>query len=368
MTLALRQFSDWVQQQAAAIQASAASILDFTAGSVVRAIVEANASVALWFQWLLVQTLAMTRAATSTGTDLDSWVADFSLARLPAVKATGAVTFARFTTGVAALILPGSEVRTGGGTAFVVTTDTGHAAWDAAQGGYAVGSGVASLTVPVEASVAGASGNVSADTISSIVSSISGVDTVTNALAFTDGDDAETDAELRARFAAYINTRSLATVDAITYAATSVRQGLFVVVVENDPDYGAFIVVVDDGTGAPDSDLLDLVYAAVDAARPVCSTFVVQAPTVTTANIAFTFTVASGYVKATEEPIIEAAIAAHINALGMGDALYRAKLYDVIFNASAGVANVSVLTINGGTGDIVTSPEQVVRAGTVVGS
>jgi uncharacterized phage protein gp47/JayE len=373
MTLSLRQFSDWVQQQAAAVQASAAGILDFTAGSVVRAIMEANASVALWFQWLLVKCLAMTRAATSAGSDLDTWMADFGLARLAAVKATGEVTFARYTTGVAALIVPGVEVRTSGGTAFVVTTDTTHAQWDAGQGGYAVGSAAADITVPVEAAEAGAAGNVSADTISLIGSSIAGVDTVTNDLAFTDGDDAETDDELRDRFAAYINTRSLATVAAVEYAISTVRQGLFYRVVENedpngDEHLGHFVVTVDDGTGAPDSDLLDQVYAAVDAVRPVCSTFEVQGPDVVTANVAFTFSAASGYIKATMEPVIETAVSAYINALPMGDALRWSKLFDVIYSATAGVANVTVLTVNSGTADVGGAADQVVRAGTVTAS
>ena len=43
MQLSLQNFSALVEQAAAAVQGSAAQLLDFTAGSVLRAILEANA-------------------------------------------------------------------------------------------------------------------------------------------------------------------------------------------------------------------------------------------------------------------------------------------------------------------------------------
>ena len=84
MQLSLQTFTTLVQNMAAAVQSAATQLLDLTVGSVMRAVLEANASVALWMQWLILQVLQMTRAATSIGSDLDSWMADMSLARLPA--------------------------------------------------------------------------------------------------------------------------------------------------------------------------------------------------------------------------------------------------------------------------------------------
>ena len=66
MQLSLQNFSTLVEGMAASVQ-GAASLLDLTVGSVLRAILEANAAVALWLQWLIVQVLATTRLATSTG-------------------------------------------------------------------------------------------------------------------------------------------------------------------------------------------------------------------------------------------------------------------------------------------------------------
>ena len=111
MPLPLQDFPTLVRTQAAAVTGSARELVDTTAGSVLRALLEANASVALWVQWLIVQVLALTRAATSRGADLDTWMADFGVTRLPAVAATGVLTLGRATPGLAAVIPAGTRAR-----------------------------------------------------------------------------------------------------------------------------------------------------------------------------------------------------------------------------------------------------------------
>src|SRR5579872_2048657 len=124
MQLSLRNFDAIVAAGAAAVQGAARQVLDLTVGSVLRAILEANAGLGLWLQWLILQVLQTTRAATSVGTDLDSFVGDFGLARLPASAAAGSVTFARFTPVAGALVPVGTVVRTSDGAqSFAVTAD-----------------------------------------------------------------------------------------------------------------------------------------------------------------------------------------------------------------------------------------------------
>ena len=60
MQLQLQNFTTLVQNMAAAVQGSATALVNLTTGSVLRAILEANASLALWIQWLIVQVLATT--------------------------------------------------------------------------------------------------------------------------------------------------------------------------------------------------------------------------------------------------------------------------------------------------------------------
>jgi uncharacterized phage protein gp47/JayE len=370
MQLQLQTFTTLVSAAAAAVQGSAKQLVDLTVGSTLRALLEASASVGLWMQWLILQVLQMTRAATSAGVDLDSWVADYSLTRLPAVAATGSVTFSRFTPTNSALLPLGTQVKTADAMlAFDVTQDATNATWNATLKGYLIPAGQASVTVPVMAEVAGSSGNVQANTITLISAAISGVDTVTNALAFTDGIDAETDAALRARFQNFINTRSQATPAAVGYAVSSVQQGLTWTVQENMTVLGAyqpgnFVVTVDDGTGDPSSTLLANVQTAVDAVRPVGSTFQVQAPSVVSANISLTVTAAAGYTQAQAAAAARTALTQAVNAGGMGAGFMFGTIYQVALNCPS-VAAAEAVTLNGGTSDLTATQAQVVRAGTI---
>jgi hypothetical protein len=81
MKLPVRDFTAIIRDMSAAITASSGKLIDVSVGSVLRAIIEANASIVLWVQWIVLLTLQTTRAATSNGPDLDSWMADFSLLR-----------------------------------------------------------------------------------------------------------------------------------------------------------------------------------------------------------------------------------------------------------------------------------------------
>ena len=83
-TLSTQNFATLLQNQAAAMQARCNQLLDFSVGSILRAITEANAAVALWLQGMILQVFGVTRLATSTGTDCDSFVNDFGMTRLGA--------------------------------------------------------------------------------------------------------------------------------------------------------------------------------------------------------------------------------------------------------------------------------------------
>jgi uncharacterized phage protein gp47/JayE len=367
-------FTDLVRDQAAIVQGSAAAsgvALDFSEGTVLRALAEGNAALGLWLQALLLRVLSLTRAATSTGADLDSWVADFGVTRNAAGFAVGAVTLSRYSTGAAALILPGVQVRSSDGAfTYLVTTDTANAAWSATLGGYSLLAAGASVSVPVLATVGGIAGNALAGTVTLLSSAIPGIDTVTNPIAFTGGADAESDAALRVRFVAYLASLTRATLGAIGYAISQVQAGLTYTIVEQaNPDgsvnLGSFYVVVDDGTGAPSGALLVLVGSAVEAYRPIGISFSVIAPTLVTANIAMTITTAAGASHPTEVAIVAAALRAYINGLALGADMPFTKLASVAYGASANVISVTGVTLNSGTADLVTTQRQVIRAGTV---
>jgi len=371
MKLQLQTFDTLVQNMAAQLQASASTLLDLTIGSTLRAVIEASASIGLWMQWLSLLVLQTTRAATSNGPDLDTWMGDFSLTRLPATPAVGMVTFSRFTPTQPALLPAGTLVLTADGSqSFAVSIDTTSQAWSTAQNGYVIAAGAPSLSVPVVAVTAGSAGNVQAGTITLLGSALPGIDTVQNAAPMQGGLDAEADAAFRARFQAYINSRSRATPAAVAYAVTSVQQGLDYTIQENvdptgAPMAGQFVVTVDDGSGAPATPLLAAVQAAIDAVRPVGSFYAVLPPQLLSANVSLIITVAPTANKSLIVGPVAAAITSWINALPIGAPLPYSRLAQIAYDASPTVTNVALAQLNGGSVDITPTQSQRIAAGIV---
>jgi uncharacterized phage protein gp47/JayE len=364
MILPLQKFSALLESMAASVQGGAAQLVDLSVGSVLRAMLEASAAVALWMQWLILQVLSVTRAATSTGQDLDSWMTDFGLMRLPGAASVGLVTFARYTPGVAATILLNTIVRTGDGTqSFSVIADPTNAAWNGTTG-YSVAPALASITVPVQATLAGSAGNVSSDVIVVLTTATPGIDTVTNQSAFSGGVDPESDTALRARFPLYINSRSKATLGAVDFAVATVQQGLRYAVLENTgvgnvPLPGNFWVVTDDGSGSPPSSLLASVSAAVDVIRPIGSTFAVTGPGILRANIAMSVVTSNPLTKPMVVLAIQTAIANWVAGLPIGGTLAVSKLEALAHGADLSVISV-VGSVNGGSSDLEASVSQVI--------
>jgi uncharacterized phage protein gp47/JayE len=361
-----------LQNFASTVQGSVTSaLLNFNIGTVFRALGEAVSGIALWLQGMILQMLALTRASTSTGSDLDSWFADFGFSRLAASYATGSVTFSRFTPTSQAVVPVGTVVQTTDGTQqFTVNTDTTNPAYSAALGGYVLAAGTASVTVTVTAATAGTGGNVLANTITQLSQSVPGVDTVTNAAAFTNAVNAESDATALARFQSWLLSLSKATKAAIGNAITSLQQGLTYTITENytyggvyQPGY--FYVVVDDGSGVPSDTLVSTVYNAIDAVRPFTSTFDVKKPIVVTATVAMAITTAAGYTHSTVTALVQTALQNYINTLPLGASLAYSRLAQVAYDASPGVANVTGVTLNGGTADVTADAKTVVKASTV---
>lgn len=371
MQLSLQSFAAMVEQMAASVQGAATQVLDLTVGSVLRAVLEANASLGLWLQWLIVEVLLATRLSTSTGADCDSFGADFGFVRLPASAATGLVTFGRFAPVLSAFVPNGTTVVTGDGSqGFAVIADTTNPAYSASLGGYTLGSGITGVDLPVAASMAGAAGNVVAGAISLLTSAIAGVDTVNNAAPLAGGLDAESDAAFKARFGNYLASLSRATPGAIRETVAGVQQGLSVAIGENvdqtgAPSPGNFVVTVDDGSGAPPASLLATIQQAVDAVRPVGTRFAVQGPVVTRANVSLFLGLTAGVQAQAAVGAVTEAIGGYIQGLPVGATLPYSKLLQLAYDASGAVVNVTGALLNGGTADLVPSSFGVVRAGTI---
>ena len=353
MQLPLQDFATLVKTQAVAVSTSCRQLIDMTIGSVLRALLEANASVGLWIQWLIVEVLATTRAATSVGADLDSWVADFGMARLTASPAAGQVRFSRTTPGLATVVPVGALVRTGldaSDQVFVVSADTSSLAWTGA--GYQVGAGDSGVSAPVVARTPGITGNVQAGAIRQLASAIPGIDSVTNDGPMLGGLDAETDDALRTRFAGFLDSRTRATAQAVGFAIASIRQGLSYTIAERTDASGAtrpghFTVTIDDGTGSPSAALIAEVASAIDVVRPVGGTFSVRPPLVLPVDVELRV---AGPPEALAA--VKVAVLGFVSTLPIGAPLIISRLYQVAHDASSLIASVSSITINGAGADL----------------
>ena len=364
-------FTSLLQSMAATVQSAASVVVDLAVGSVTLAILEAFGGVALWLQGLVLQVMTMMRLATCVGPDVDSFVAQVGMTRLAAASATCAtVQFSRYTATIAATIPVGSLVMTADGTQqFSVIADGTQSTYNASLGAYVIPAGTTSATVTVQAVTPGIGGNVPAGAIALLNSVIVGVDYVTNTGAAAGGAAGETDAALKARFAAFIAALSRSTLAAITYAVQSVQVGLDFSVVENYTlagvwAPGTFYVVVDDGSGSPPGSLLTSVSNAVNAYRGASVQAAVYAPVVLNINVSVTITTATGYTHGTVVGAVAAAISALIFSTKINALLPYAAVSAAIM-AVPGVTNIASLLVNSGTADVQATAQQVMRPGTV---
>ena len=373
-TLPTQSFAVIVANTIAGIQGRAAALIDFSTGSTLRAIVEGFGGLFLWFQALVLQLLSAMRLSTAQGTDVDTFTADFmpvipgsqtaalpsGSPRLGAQAASGQVTFSRFTAGPTSCFIPvGTTMQTGDGTQnFIVIADPAYATYSAGNNGYTLPSNIGSIVVPVQAATAGAGGNVAAGAISVITSPVTGIDTITNVAAFTNGANQESDSALKQRFAAYILGLSRGDYYGLAASIEGAEVNLQWTLTENynlDGSYhpGYFFVVADDGSGAPSQTFLNAIVNAAQAVRPLGIQCAVFPPSIVFATPSLQIATAAGYNHATVVAQVSAVIANNINSLGLGNSLDFGILYAWAFSVT-GVTAVNGVLLNGIAGDSAT--------------
>lgn len=370
MALSTQTFTQFVSNAVTAIQGAARVLVDLTTGSILRAVVQSTAAIAMWLQGIALQIAALTRFATSFGTDADSWGADFGFLRLAAIFASGQVTFSRFTSTNAATIQLGSLVQTADGTqSYAVIADVSQPTYNATLGVYIIPPGTSSAVVTVQSTNAAAAANVAAGAITILAQSIPFIDTVSNAAAMTGGADPETDLAYHARFPQFIASLSRATRAAIAFAIQSLGPNVNFTITENQSlggvfQPGYFFVIADNGTGSPPGSFLTAVGNAVEAVRGETITYGVFAPTLVTANVVMALTTASGFLHSDVVVAVTAALQAQINALPIGADLPYTFLASIAYDVP-GVTNVTGITLNGGTSDLIATAVQIIKTGTL---
>jgi len=341
-------------------------------GDALYAIFEAVTAQLNFLQGLAQTAVALSRAQTSTGADLDSFFAQFNFIRLPADYADGTVALGTLLPATNQIIIPiGTVVQTtGGAVQYQLVADTTQAAYNATLNAYVLSIGQTTINATAQALVAGSSSNVTAGQLVQLGTQVAGLATVTNAAPINNGEDAESDSAFRARFVVYLGSLAQATEAAIQAAALGVQQGLSVNLLENinssgGSQAGVFTVVVNDGSGNPPSQLLNNVYNAVFAARAFTVEPFVIGPTSVTATIVLAIRIAAGYTTSVVETAVKNAIASYVNELGEGVTLYVSQ----VEFAALGVPGVTSVkpantTINGVQADLTCTSTQTINTTT----
>jgi len=126
-----------------------------------------------------------------SGSDLDSFVSLFGFSRQQARRSTGTVVLQRNSPAESAFLIPvGTQFATSTSPVYVVQTLSANV----------FPQGATSISVTVQASVAGATGNITANSLTRSVTSLSGITALTNPAPLSGGSDAESDEQLRDRF------------------------------------------------------------------------------------------------------------------------------------------------------------------------
>jgi uncharacterized phage protein gp47/JayE len=331
----------------------------------------------LFIQSQVVKVNKLTRAATSEKEDLDSYMADFSFPRLPAIKASGDVKFSvRTVLPSNVQIPPGTRVQTSDGKIqYVVIGDPNKPAWSAALNAYILTAGALSLDATVQAVSAGSASNVQIAALSQMVSSISGISFVTNTASIQNGADPEEDQPYRDRFKLFINAVNKRTTPVGYLSAALNTPGVkAAALVENqDATTGLFrkaygLVIIDDGSGDPTPELIAAVQQAVAATWAPSRGFGIQiqviGPVLSLVTIALNVKISPlATSPASIKLKVENAVIDYINSLSIGDPLYLENISYVAKGADPLVVAVqpNSLKINNAEADFLGSNKTVIR-------
>lgn len=375
-TFPAQTFDTFVANYINILQTSTPAIDDATEGSVALALAEATAANDIGIQSLSYHVYNVARLATSFGVDVDSFVGDFGLTRAPASFAsTNTVVLTRSFASSTLSVAAGSIIQTTvGSIQFQLIADTAQPDWNVGADAYIFPIGALTMTVTVQAVVAGSAGNVLANTITQMVSGLTGVTTVTNTQPTAGGSDQETDAALKLRFQEYIESLGKATLQAIEAAIAGVQAGLTFQVVESEhfggaPFLAGFTVVVDDGSGNIPAPTLTAVHNAVDAVRAAGISFEVHAPNNVTIGVTVTVTPNTGFTQTQVDTAVTAAITNYILGLGVGNTVNYINVAIAIQSAQINGINCVLaqidLLVNGSNVNVVITDFELARPGTI---
>lgn len=289
----------------------------------------------------------------------------FNFQRKTEEYATTNVQFSRVETTGEKIIPTGTVIGTVAGILFVTTEDA-----------TILNGNTDSDVINAIAQESGSDSNVPGGTITQIISSVDGVNTVTNTTSSSGGLDKETNTDYFRRFSIWIQGLAKSNKYGVLITAIT-TPGIVSGVVENhappEDDLYNFTVYVDDGSGATPEALLDEVYLRVagndtseyPGAAAAGINFKVESAGLVTVNVELTVDLdpVLGDETAMTETIGNTLLN-YINNLWVGSDVLISKISSAVYNLPT-VYNVYGIELNSGTSDISIAFNQVAKLGTV---
>ncbi|MBR2182955.1 MAG: baseplate J/gp47 family protein [Acidaminococcaceae bacterium] len=298
----------------------------------------------------LEQMIKAAFADTSWGEYLTMRCAEMGVDRKPAVCAIGTVTL----TGTAGAVVPeGTIVSTESDVYFETTAEM------------QIGSS-GTVDVPVQAQIAGTSGNVAEGTIVKIPMSVPGVNQVTNADATYDGYDEETDASLLARYLLHVRTPGTSgnTYHYREWALSVPGVGDCQVLPLWNGNGTVKVYIVDDNKDAASAELMQRVYDYIETVRPIGATVTIDTPSYMDINVSVRVKVNANYDE-DYESVLEDAINAYLEASGFDrEYVSIAQIGKVMLNSGA-IYDYETLQLNGGIQNVPIPSGYLPRLGTL---
>lgn len=313
-------FEDYLTSMTTYAQIQTPALTDLQPGSVFRSVFEA---IAMQMELLYFSALDLSQDAIT-----EAAFRPWNFSRKAAQAASGVLTFGLTATIPSDLSIPqGTLVRVPGTDRVYYTT--------AAISFPAASDSGDTATVLAASIGAGTFYNTPAATIREFVAPIDPLLTVTNALAFTNGREEESDEERLQRFASFIRALHRATADSLEFAAESaVVTDPSGIVIEHVSDSkvvdiaagSARCYIVNGTNAAASAGLIAAANVNVQLYKAAGVTVVVQAATLTAVTVACGVRLDPGYSLAQVQTAVQVALVGVLTNLVIGEVLYLEQL------------------------------------------
>lgn len=259
---------------------------------------------------------------TATGKYLDYHCAERGVTRKQGAKATGSVFFTLDSPTESTLLIPkGTVVSTSGENPLrFVTTRNGYVS---VGGTFAI--------VDAEAESVGKKYNIAIKKIATLVSQVPGVYSVTNKDVFEDGEDIETDEELRSRLMYIYKHHNNGTNIAFYKSLAESMDGVYSAgVVPKNRGAGTVDIFISKKGEMADATLASNVQRVITKEREVNVSTVVYSATASYVNIGVKLELESGYSFADIKSKCETLLRDYVSSLGVGGSFFLSRVAEKV--------------------------------------